>query len=358
MPPIAALSKTMSNSLANTLSNTLSKKMFDGLRNWLPKFLIARADDVARPLLDQDEILDLRLRVLSQQAQQAQSNNRFDTAHQRMGDSRSVHRGYGLDYEESRAYQVGDEPRYMNWSLTARTGELFMKVFREERRPGVFILVDRRSSMRFGTRTRLKVTQAARAATCISFSAQQNHASVGGVILNVPLQAPQWIKETHGEQAALELIQAACTPCPPTFDSQKNPRPSAAKEPDFSYVLNMLQAMLTPGTTVYLISDFIDLEEQHRPRLMQLAAENPVHAIHIFDPAEQQLPHVGRVRFQTPRDNQEIAIDTNDTSINTAYEDAALNHFSSRKQLFQALGITYTPLSTVTDGIEPELLAL
>jgi uncharacterized protein (DUF58 family) len=339
-------------------SNTLPKKALANLRNWLPKFLIADSDAVTQPLLSREAVLDLRLRVLSQQAQ---PNNHFDTAHQRMGDSRSVHRGYGLDYEESRAYQAGDEPRYMNWSLTARTGELFMKVFREERRPGVFILVDRRSTMRFGTRTRLKVTQAARAATCISFSAQQNHTSVGGVILNAPPQAPQWIKETHGEQAALELIQAACAPCPPcplTVDPQQNPKPSAAKEADFSYVLNMLQAMLIPGTTVFLISDFIDLKEQHRPKLMQLAAENPIHAIHIFDPAEQQLPRVGRVRFQTSEDNQDITIDTNDTSINTAYEDAAQNHFSSRKQLFQALGITYTPLSTVADSIETELLAL
>lgn len=347
MPSFAALSES--------LSNTLLKKASDGLRNCLPKFLIANANDLTRPLLSQEEILDLRVRVL---LQQAQPDNRFHTAHQRMGDTRSVHRGYGLDYEESRAYQAGDEPRYMNWALTARTGELFMKVFREERRPGIFVVVDRRSTMRFGTHTRLKVAQAARAATCISFSAQPAHAAVGGVILNAAPQAPQWIKETHGEQTALDLIHAASAPCPPASFFRENTNRPTARETDFGYLLNMLQTSLIPGTTIYLISDFIDLDEQHRPKLMQLAAENPVHAIHIFDPVEQQLPHVGKVHLQTPGDSQEMTVDTNDPDINAVYESAALNHFTVRKQLFHALGIRYLPLSTVTDAIEAELSAL
>jgi len=274
-----------------------------------------------------------------------------------MGDTRSIHRGYGLDYEESRPYQPGDEPRYMNWQLTARTGELYMKVFREERRPAVFVMVDRRETMRFGTRARLKVTQAARAATCIAFAAQYDRASVGGVILDAVPQAPQWIKETGGEQAAFDLIHAACAPCPPAFPSQAHLNPSMENELDFSYALNMLLATLIPGTILYLISDFIDLGEQHRARLMQLAAEHQVHAIHILDPAEQHLPKAGRVRFQTSDDNQDVLIDTNDKTINKVYEEAAQKHFIERKQLFHALNIKYTQLSTVCDAVESELTA-
>ena len=329
--------------------------MFGSLRSWLPKLFISGPDDFTQPLLNKEEILDLRFRVTSQNTQ---PKNRYDTAHQRMGDTRSVHRGYGMDYEESRPYQAGDEPRYMNWSLTARTGELYMKVFREERRPGVFIMVDRRNAMRFGTRTRLKVTQAARAAACISFAAQQSHASVRGVILNADHQAPHWIKETSGEQAALNLIHAACAPCPPASASQKNSYFSAESELDFSHVLDMMQAMLTPGTTLYIISDFIDLGKRHRSKLMQLAAQNQVHAIHIFDPAEQQLPQVGRVHFQTSGDNQDTSIDTNAANISNAYKTAAQKHFTTRKQLFHALNITYTKISTMSDAIESKLAAL
>ena len=78
---------------------------------------------------------------------------------------------------------AGDELRFMNWRATARTGEPHMKVFREERMPAVFIVVDRRQSMRFGTRKRLKVTQAVRAAAVTAFFARLRNAPVAGVLL-------------------------------------------------------------------------------------------------------------------------------------------------------------------------------
>ena len=334
---------------------TLSNTLLSSLRNWLAKFLISGPEDFSQPLLTRKDILELRHRMFSQNTQ---PGNTHDTAHKHMGDTRSIHRGYGLDYEESRPYQPGDEPRYMNWPLTARTGELYMKVFREERHPGIFVLLDRRNSMRFGTRTRLKVTQAARLTACIAFAAQQHHASVGGVILEAAPGVPQWIKETVGEQAAFDLIYAASAPCPPVLASQVHSSPSTENEFDFGYVLNMLQAMLIPGTTLYLISDFIDLEQQHRSRLMQLAAQNQVHAIHIFDPAEQHLPRGGRARFQTSSDDPDVTVDTNAASTNKSYNDAALKHFTARKQLFHALNIKYTQVSTECDTIETELTAL
>jgi len=334
---------------------TLSNTLLSSLRKWLAKFLISGPDNFTQPLLNNKDILALRQRVFSKNTQ---PGNTHDTAHKHMGDTRSIHRGYGLDYEESRPYQPGDEPRYMNWQLTARTGELYMKVFREERHPGVFVLLDRRKSMRFGTRTRLKVTQAARATACIAFDALQHHASVGGVILEAAPKGPQWIRETVGEQAAFDLIYAASAPCPPVLASQAHSSPPTENEFGFGYALNMLQAMLIPGTTLYLISDFIDLEQQHRSRLMQLAAQNQVHAIHIFDPAEQHLPQVGRARFQTSSDNPDVTIDTNAASTNRTYNDAALKHFTARKQLFHALNIKYTQVSTECDTIETEFTAL
>jgi uncharacterized protein (DUF58 family) len=79
-----------------------------------------------------------------------------------------------MDYDESRPYFPGDELRFMNWRVTARTGEPHMKVFREERKPSVFIVVDRRQNMCFGTRRRLKVSQAVRAAAVTAFDARLN----------------------------------------------------------------------------------------------------------------------------------------------------------------------------------------
>jgi uncharacterized protein (DUF58 family) len=150
--------------------------------------------------------------------------------------------------------------------------------------------------MRFGTRTRLKVTQAARVATCIAFAAQQGHHALAGVMLQA---GPHWLTQRSGEQAALALAHAASAPCPPIYPGEINRRERAAVEPDLASVLNQLQVMLTPGSILYLISDFMDLTATHRPGLAQLAANNAIYAVHIVDPAEQTLPRVGRVRLQS-----------------------------------------------------------
>jgi len=334
---------------ASIPSSTLFSALRHSLQRYLPRLLSTTPDTINQPLLNSDEILELRHRIQSRAQKPAATH--FETTQQRMGDSRSTHRGYGLDYEESRPYQPGDDPRYMNWPLTARSGELYMKVFREERRPGVFVLIDRRSNMRFGTRTRLKVTQAARAATCITFAALQRHASVGGAILSTATQTTQWIKDTGNEHDAFALIHAACAACPPRNYSDG----TATTEPGFSQVLNILQALITPGTQVYLISDFSDMDEQHRGQLLHLATENPVHAIHISDPAEHHLPKLGSAHFSSVDDRSSIVLDTQSADVQAEYEDAARKHFATTQQLFRGLGIPYTPLSTVDDAIENRL---
>lgn len=155
------------------------------------------------PLLTNEEILDLLHRVQNKKRTNA---HKYDISHRRIGDTRSIYRGYGIDYEESRHYIAGDDPRYMNWQLTARTGKHYMKVYREERQPGVFILIDRRLSMRFGTQKHLKITQAVRAAAIAAFKAQQNNLSVGGLLLDNELE---WFKETQSKHAVFNFIQQA-----------------------------------------------------------------------------------------------------------------------------------------------------
>jgi len=291
------------------------------------------------PLLSREEILALRARM---QTQSAFAAARRETAHHLAGDARSVYKGSGLDYEESRPYQPGDDSRYMNWRLTARTGQLTMKIFREERRPGVFVLMDRRAPMRFGTRARLKVTQAARVATCAAFAAQHRNAALGGVMLET---TPHWFKESSGEQAAFALIHAACAPCPPIV--------STTEELSLAHALRLAQELLVPGSRVILISDFHDLNDDQRPTLLQLAAQHAVHAVHVYDPAEQQLPAAGTLRLSTPGGNIVREVDTAATA--ATYRETAAAHFERCKTLFQSLAISYTTLSTQDEAVEQSL---
>ncbi len=309
----------------------------DRLQAWLSRLAPSAARPVAQPLLDAPAIM-----ALFHQARQqtALATSQQDVAHRRLGDSRSVYRGAGLDYEESRPYQAGDERRFMNWRVTARTGELTMKVFREERKPGTFILLDRRCSMRFGSRRRLKVTQAVRAAALLAFSAQQQNMPVSGVVLE---NKPDWHGESHDPLAAFRLINAAARPCPPCQQ--------ASGAPSLVSVLKLLQAMLTPGSRVFLVSDFYDADQSIRPLLLGLAQQHRLTAIHIIDAAEQQLPDAGLLElYEADRQHSQL-VDSSDPALRARFESQAAELLKQRQRLFTALGLGYLHLQTDTEAI-------
>ncbi len=312
------------------------KALPDRLQAWLRHVTPSASRSVAQPLLDAQAIMALFHQAREQTASAALQQ---DVAHRLLGDNRSVYRGTGLDYEESRPYQAGDERRFMNWRATARTGALTMKVFREERKPGTFILIDRRCSMRFGSRRRLKVSQAVHAAALLAFSAQQQNMPVSGVILE---DNPDWHGESHDPRAAFKLINAAARPCPPCRH--------ASRAPSLVSVLKLLQAMLTAGSRVFLVSDFYDADESTRPLLLGLAQKHAVTAIHIIDAAERQLPDAGLLDlYATERQHNQL-VDSSDPALRARFEKQAAALLERRQQLFTSLGLGYLRLQADSEA--------
>ena len=310
------------------------------LKNITPASLFKADNKIQQPLLNNDEILDLLLRV---QNNKKSRSHQYDISFRKIGDARSIYRGHGMDYEESRLYQSGDDPRYMNWQLSARTGQQYMKVFREERQPGVFILIDRRNSMRFGTQQRLKITQAVRVAAIAAFSAQENNFSIGGVILGNEIE---WFKENQNKQAVFDFIHKAASPSDPVVTQIKN------KQPNIADVLRILNEILTTGSIVYLISDFSDLEESSQPPLLQLSSSHQVQAIQITDPAEQVLPIAGAISLKETTDNKYIDINSSSKLEQGNYKARALDYFLNKKNLFEDIAIPYQQILTTDEDIE------
>ena len=310
------------------------------LKNITSASLFKADNKIHQPLLNDDEILDLLLRV---QNNKKSRSHQYDISFRKIGDVRSIYRGHGMDYEESRLYQSGDDPRYMNWQLSARTGQHYMKVFREERQPGVFILIDRRNSMRFGTKQRLKITQAVRATAIAAFSAQENNFSIGGVILDDEIE---WFKENQNKQAVFDFIHKAACPAHPVVTQIEN------KQPNIADVLRILNEILTSGSIVYLISDFSDLEESSQSSLLQLSSSHHVQAIQITDPAEQVLPTAGAASFKASINNKYIDIDTSSKLEQDNYKARALDYFSNKKNLFEDIAIPYQQILTTYEDIE------
>ena len=116
------------------------------------------------------------------------------------GDWASRWLGRGLDFEESRLYSPGDDIRDMDWRTTARTGRPHLKIYREERQPAVHLVVDRGATMRFGTRRRLKVTQAARVASILAFAATGQNGVMGAMLWD---HQDETLPARHGRSAAL-----------------------------------------------------------------------------------------------------------------------------------------------------------
>ncbi|GMR08997.1 MAG: DUF58 domain-containing protein [Gammaproteobacteria bacterium] len=311
----------------------------DSIKQYLPARLFAGAKGATeKPLLSENAILDLQHRV--QSIHQPAVHSR-DVAHAMYGDARSIYRGYGMDYEESRLYQPGDDLRFMNWRMSARTGRKYMKVFREERKPGVFILIDRRSAMRFGSQTRLKATQAVRAAAIVAFNAQKHGAAIEGVIID---QGLEWLVNMTGATGAYTLLEQARRPCPPVHHRHE--------EVAMGNILRLLLEILTPGSRLYLISDFIDLSNNDSASLMELAERHHLNVVHVFDPLEKNLPNIGNIRLHSADSRIGVAFDSGSKMSRGEYQKISHQHFSFRRGLFVSLGIPYVQLSTEEEQLE------
>ena len=334
-------------------------KQFWNQRWWLDGLIDSKNNQksLSTPLLSQKEILDLHDRV-----EQDLSSLQYqqDIEHRVHGKMHSVYRGYGMDYDESRPYLAGDELRFMNWRATARTGEPHMKVFREERMPAVFIVVDRRQSMRFGTRKRLKVTQAVRAAAVTAFFARLRNAPVAGVLLEYrqgsspgTRQKPalSWIAETSNETGMFNFINAANMPCPPPVFLHNRNHAEEDTEKSLSDVIRLLTSLLAQGSQVVLISDFHDLDDSCRTSLLELSVNHHLKAIHIIDPAEKEIPACGSLLVQSG-ERLITRFNSSDEKTNAEYQQAAAKHIESIQAIFRSLDVHCDTLLTESDRIE------
>ena len=243
----------------------------------------------------------------------------------------SQRQGSGIDFSETQPYQAGDEPRHMNWRATARTGRPMVRVFQQDLTPTSYFLIDRRSNMRFGTRQRLKVTQAARLAIFLASWEARSGTELGSLIIDESLQ---WHPPVSGQDGIYQLAQLVCKPCPPLFDSPQI---------DIKRALSLLAEQVPLGSHLYLLSDFIDLEEDLLPRLYQLGEQHRVWAIDIHDPAEQQLPDAGYLQLvwnQTSTAGN--VINTGDVSIRQQQQSRFEQRQQQLKSLCERAGIFYS----------------
>lgn len=220
----------------------------------------------------------------------------------RAGGYRSPFKGRGMEFEESRRYQVGDDIRNMDWRVTARTGEPHTKLFREERERPVLFGVDFRRSMFFATRGAFKSVVACRITSLLAWRSSHQGDRIGGVLWSGSRHRE--MRPRRGARGVLGLIRALCD-----FAAWPGEGRGGA---DDAESLEALAARLSrvahPGSLVYVLSDFRGFDDSVQDLLTRVGRHSTLVLIMIHDPLESQLPPPGRYLLRDG--DRELTIDT------------------------------------------------
>jgi len=258
-------------------------------------------------------------------------------------------RGRGMEFDESRPYQPGDDPRSIDWRVTARSTTAYTKLFREERERPVLIAVDLRSSMHFATQGCFKSVNASRAAALLSWAAHHRGDRLGGLIFGDTTHRE--LKPRLGRRAALRFVHELVEhPDWVRDDSQ------ARNEDALIQAMSALRRVARPGSLVVVISDFAGFSRAAQSYLSSVARHNEVLAVFLSDPLERELPPPGRYRLVSPDD--ELAIDTYAAPARRDYEHAYEERLDALEKFCQRYGVHLMPMSTDDDPVSALQTAL
>lgn len=300
--------------------------------------------------LDHQELQDLQL-LAEQLNSSTEPTHYLDS--QQAGWLASKALGSGMDYAESRVYQSGDNPRNINWRLSARSQETFVKTFHRESRPVLCVLLDLRRTMKFGTRIRLKSTQAIRVACLLAYVAELKQVGFQLFIIKDDIN---WFESlatndyihliNQQSQYEIEVKESLIT-------TQVNLQ-TVFKDLNQKIIANTIPK----GSLLYLMSDFSDLQRSDSASFVHFQEHHFVQAIHILDPSELKIPAMGLIHLQNMQSNNEsskYSLNTNKPQQRQEFSEYADEFITKRKKLITESGMTYTQLLTDKEDISQHL---
>ena len=249
------------------------------------------------------------------------------------GQYQSVFKGRGMNFEEVRPYTPGDEIRAIDWNVTARTGEPYIKKFTEEREMTVMIVLDVSASGDFGSVRESKREVAAEVAAILAFSAIHNNDKVGLLLFSDRVEL--FIPPKKGRHHILRLIREMLY-----FSPQ-------GRGTDLTGALEFMNKVVTRRAVVFVISDFLT-GDFSRP-LTVSAKRHDMVALTVVDPAEEALPDVGVILMEDPETGEQIEVDTSRRAIAGNYARLAGERFKELGTVFGSRGVDMVQLRTDAD---------
>ena len=253
------------------------------------------------------------------------------------GQYESVFKGQGIEFAEVREYIPGDDIRAIDWNVTARTGNPYIKIFHEERELTVIFVVDVSSSFHFGSGEKLKSEIAAELCALLAFSAVKNNDKIGLLIFSDKIE--KYIPMKKGKQHVLRVVREIL------YYKPEN------KGTNLRLGLETLNRILLHKAVIFLISDFIDVG--YEKPLKILARNHDVIAINIFDPRERVIPSVGYLELEDAETGKTMSVNTKDSSFLERYQQEARNSKNEMDAMFNSNGIDKIDIDVTRSYVKP-----
>lgn len=250
------------------------------------------------------------------------------------GEYQSCFKGEGIDFEDFREYQHGDEVRSIDWNVTARMGTPFIKKFTEQRELTLILAVDISASGNYGSHQQSKRELIAEVSALLAFSALQNKDKVGLILFTDQIE--KYVPPQKGASHTLRLIREILY-CHPT-----------RHQTQLTDTVHILSNHIKRRALVFLISDFLFADDQLE-ELKTISRQHDLVGVQIGDPAEKNLPAIGPVRLEDPETGEQIEINTSNPKVRQAYRQQTQNWQNLLDAHFRKLSIDKINLVTDED---------
>jgi uncharacterized protein (DUF58 family) len=259
------------------------------------------------------------------------------------GEYHSAFKGRGMTFSEVREYQPGDDVRNIDWNVTARFNSPFVKVFEEERELTVMLIIDVSASETFGTQSKFKKDLIAELSAVLSFSASINNDKIGAMFFGSKVE--KFIPPQKGRTHILRIIREILEFTPENSGT------------NISEALMYLTGAMKKRCTTFILSDFMDFDENSMPRFEQTlkiaSKKHDVVALRIYDPREKELPPAGLIEMCDAETGQTIIVNTNRKKIRKIYSEWWRTCSDSLDKVFSKYRIDSASIATSDDYIKP-----
>lgn len=253
------------------------------------------------------------------------------------GEYHTAFKGRGMAFSEVREYMPGDDIRTIDWNVTARFNNPYVKIFEEEREMTVMLLVDMSGSKDFGTVEKTKRELITELCAVLSFSAIQNNDKIGVIFFSDQIE--KFIPPKKGKSHILRIIRELIEFTP------------EHKKTNISQALKYFTNVIKKRSIAFLISDFIDKDYEEALKIAN--RKHDVVGLRIYDRRENELPDIGLIKVKDAETGEQRWLDTSDHKVRTSYKAASLEFEDKLKKLLNRSGVDYTSIATNQSYVTP-----